>query len=105
MGSTSEMRGVQNKSVGYYEDEEEAALEYDKAILELRGPSAQLNLPHKRPVEANSKQGSIQMPSSTEEEIALAVQSIVAAFRAGEYRSLLTFILSWSSLVGGIDEV
>lgn len=76
---------MQNKSVGYYEDEEEAALEYDKAVLELRGPSARLNLPQKRQSEPAEETGTTQMPGSTEEEVALAVQSIVAAFQAGVY--------------------
>ena len=76
---------MQNKSVGYYEDEQEAALEYDKAVLELRGPSARLNLPHRRPSKPAEETGTTQMPGSTEEEIALAVQSIVAAFLAGMY--------------------
>lgn len=77
------MIGVQNKSVGYYEDEEEAALEYDKAVLELRGPDAQLNLPHKRPSKPAEELGTMQMPGSTAEEISLAVQSVVAAYKAG----------------------
>ena len=76
---------MQNKSVGYYEDEDEAALEYDKAVLELRGPSAQLNLPQRRPSKPAEETSTVQMPVSTDEEIALAVKSIVTAFQAGVY--------------------
>ena len=71
--------------MGYYDDEKEAAREYDKAVLELRGPDAQLNLPEEVVREPSSSQETIQLPGTAEEEVALAVQSIVAAYGAGKH--------------------
>lgn len=75
---------MQNKSVGYYDDEEEAAREYDKAVLELRGPRAQTNLVQTQPSKPKEKLEVISLPSTTDDEVALAVQSIVAAYNSGE---------------------
>lgn len=87
LAALKKLRFAQNKSVGYYEDELEAAREYDKAVLELRGPNAKLNLPQEVQRKSPSDQGPIQLPSSTEEEIALAVKTIVAAYEAGMHNT------------------
>ena len=73
----------QNKSVGYFEEEKEAAREYDKAVLELRGPGAQLNLPEEHRKRGPTREGVVKMPSNTQEEIYLAVETIVSAYESG----------------------
>lgn len=75
--------------MGYFDNELEAAREYDRAVLHFRGPSAQLNLPKEQSLEQPFSEAP-QMPGSVEDATALAVKSILSAFNSGILRSTAT---------------
>ena len=86
----SSVTALQTKSIGYLGDEEKAAREYDRAALEMRGPSAELNFPGeaapagpKKPRKVATKEF-VQLPMVSGEAVSLAVSSIVEAWRAGK---------------------
>ena len=86
----SSVLALQTKSIGYWCDEEKAAREYDRAALEMRGPSAELNFPGEaaqagpnKPRKVATKEF-VQLPMVSGEAVSLAVSSIVEAWKAGK---------------------
>ena len=86
----SSVTALQTKSIGYWGDEEKAAREYDRAALEMRGPSAELNFPGealpagpKKPRKVATKEF-VQLPMVSGEAVSLAVSAIVEAWKAGK---------------------
>jgi hypothetical protein len=87
------------KNLGYFEDEKDAAMAYDKALLEAKGlelaKQAGLNFPEEH-TDTPGEHGhamklprSQRLPITTQDAVDMAVKSIVAAYQAGHYVTVL----------------
>jgi len=94
--------------LGYFQDEKEAAMAYDRALLEVRGPEyaarVGLNFPEghtdtpgehaeKLPGSQVVRQATQRLPITTQDAVDMAVKSIMTAYQAGQHISMVFYPL------------